>query len=367
MLRIIILLLLASVTAVACGRGSIAETEQAVSPYYRQVNWGTFPSDADTHFCSQNETDDLFPFSAKSTSSLIYNEFESLAMDYPDYISKQTVGQASDEQDLFYFRIGQSDNTTAPTIIIVCAQHGFEKNSTFGTYFFVKAVLSGESPFLSYMRDYVNLIIVPVANPYGFDKFIYKNANQVNLNRNWPVIGWDSLTEDKDSPNYQSDSPLDQPETQAISMIISKYRNAVLLIDFHTYGGGVVENIQQINELVIPQVRNDRYFCGIFEVAANYQQRVSKLFKEKYGKSRSIFNGTPLIGVISTCDYYRKKGCLNNYGCQMNIFSLTFEGFNGFPGETASFTQEVAVANAELLGNFLYSFCEFFHDKNGIL
>jgi hypothetical protein len=42
----------------------------------------------------------------------------------------------------------------------------------------------------------------------------------------------------------------------------------------------------------------------------------------------------------------------------MGIIGLTFEGFNGFPGETEMYSDACLKANAELFGNFLRAFVE---------
>lgn len=342
---------------ISCKRQSLErDSTDWNSGFNKSVIWGNIPV-MDYFYISVDNTD--FSFGINSTTERVYEAYSKLVGEYPDNINGIVIGSSSDGKDIMSYSIGNIKDTYCPKTIIICAQHGFEKNSTFGTFFFIEAILRKQNDFCKFLLDNFCFLVVPVANPYGFDRFYYCNANKVNLNRNWPVIGWEPYGTPGDD-NYSSENPLDQPETDAIQKLISNNLDAVLLLDFHTYGAGNVDSINEINALIIPSVEDDDYYNEIFRVAENHQERVSSLFKEKYSLSRSIFNNSSMIGYIAKCDYFRKKGCLNNFGGQNGIISLTFEGFNGFPQDKAAYTSEVAEANAILLGNFIYSFCEHY-------
>lgn len=58
-----------------------------------------------------------------------------------------------------------------------------------------------ENPLYKFIRENCMLIVIPVANPYGFNMYLtgdantsndgYRNANNVNINRNYDTPGWD--------------------------------------------------------------------------------------------------------------------------------------------------------------------------------
>ena len=58
-----------------------------------------------------------------------------------------------------------------------------------------------KNPLYKFIRESCMLIVIPVANPYGFNMYItgdtnasndgYRNANNVNINRNYDTPGWD--------------------------------------------------------------------------------------------------------------------------------------------------------------------------------
>lgn len=73
--------------------------------------------------------------------------------------------------------------------------------------------------FISFLKNYYKVVLLPVANPWGMDRYASaggantsrNNYNGVNINRNYNTIGWASQS-DNDKGSYAGD----QPETQYI-------------------------------------------------------------------------------------------------------------------------------------------------------
>lgn len=62
----------------------------------------------------------------------------------------------------------------------------------------VKALCDGvNNPLLNFLRRYAKIVLIPVANPWGFDQMTggRLNSNGVNLNRNYPTQGWFTVTD----------------------------------------------------------------------------------------------------------------------------------------------------------------------------
>lgn len=87
---------------------------------------------------------------------------------------------------ILYEKLSKKPNARAK-ILIVSGQHGFEKGSVYGLYYFVKDLIENydKNDSLAYIRGNVELSIIPIANRYGFDNNLYQNANNVNLNKNY--------------------------------------------------------------------------------------------------------------------------------------------------------------------------------------
>ena len=317
-----------------------------------------FPS---YHFY-EGQCQDYSLFERLSHTELVYSSYDSLMAIFPAYVAKSNIGAACDGQNLYCYEFGGEQEINKPKIIIICSQHGFEKNSAYGTYYFLKDVATNNetNPFLSYVHDNLHLIVVPVVNPSGFDAFIYKNANGVNLNRNWPVLNW-TFYGDPSSSNYSGLAPLDQPETRVVDSIININLDADLFIDFHTNGMGVLGSANQLNWISIPVFEDTIKRGKLLELTQIHLDSVTTNFKRIYGGERPVFMDSPQLGYISNIQHQYTTGFAEESMAQRGILSICFEGFNGFPEDSTSFMPGVAKANSELIGNYIYQLCYYYY------
>lgn len=305
-----------------------------------------------------------YSFGSKDTkASDIYNAFENLVDE--KYFTKASIGTASDGSEMFaYFysarRVNIDEDVTRVSrkplkIIIVCGQHGFEKSSIYGTYYFFKDLLNNykNNEFLNYVRNNIDFVIIPCANPYGVDNFNYLNANGVNLNRNWAIKNWAKSSDTPGDSQYGGESAGDQIEVQNISSVLRQNTDAVLVIDYHTNGNGTVTNNKSLNWISYP-IPDDEYFKHIIEVSKHHIKNITSYYETEY--LSKLDSSDDMCGYI-TGENINSVGYLDAYSKEQGFISLTFEGFNGFPNESAAFSSLTKKANSELLGNFIKSFC----------
>lgn len=338
----------------------------ASSPFYKKINYGVVP----TNDYVGVGTDYDWGADATDTDA-VYTKYDSLINTQEDisdwtqdvndgYIYRKKIGNASDGQPLlmYEFRPLLSVNETIPKIVVICGQHGFEKNSTFGMWYLLNDVVNNNnnSPVAKYIREFVNLFVIPVANPSGWDISQRVNSNGVDLNRNWAVRNWVKDTEA--SSGSSGLAPFDQPETQAMRDAILAINDVVLLMDCHQNGKTLV-TIANINWIDITFV--DDLFYNVVRNSANFEQAaVTRLFRNLY---QSEIGGTNEI-----CGYIGKpwpigKGFADLWAIEQNIIGITHEGFGGFPlGTYMSPTSHKA--NSELLGNFIKNFCAYYSRLN---
>jgi len=145
-------------------------------------------------------------------------------------------------------KLGPGDPTaknaqTLPRIFINCSIHGFEKTPSFLVYEFMKLLTTNYKyhSFLEYLRFNVEFVIIPFANPHGWNTGggagSRKNFNNVDLNRNFPVF-WAGGGTPTDS-TYPGPSALSEIESQAIyTWMQGKITpNTIMGIDFHNFHG----------------------------------------------------------------------------------------------------------------------------------
>lgn len=330
-----------------------------ISPYDKNVDFGFVPA---AYYIGQQ---DDYSFGNASTSACeIFERFDSLADG--SYISREDIGAASDGSRMYMYRLtsptpkfngsaSSKRNKTKMKFIIICAQHGFEKSSIYGTYYFLRDLKEKymDHEVLKYFRQYADFLVIPCANPYGIDSGNYLNANGVNLNRNWPVEGWTSVEGAKAGQSeFGGYSGGDQPEVRNIVNVIEENKDALLVLDFHTYGSGCVEK-GKLNWLSM-SLPDDYYRNLLAEVGNYHLSSITSAFEAMYPSE--IGDEATMCGYMDGIDYFSTTGYLSTYAGQQNFLSLTFEGFNGFPHDTV-YSENAKKANSELLGNYLATLC----------
>lgn len=300
-------------------------------------------------------------FTKNTTSADYYAAFSELAGGYSEYCTITNLGNGSDGNPLYLYDFKPisfktvAELTDIPKIIIISGQHGFEKCSCYGLYYFVRDLLTNwqNNPTLDYIRNHVHLMILPCVNRYGFDNLAYKNANGVNLNRNYPV-GFTAGTAGTD--DYGGGAAFDQPETQIVRNLVSGNTDAMLLVDFHTNGSTNVADWTKCNwHSFSPGVLKDNYYKNLYYASGYHITNITAHFISDYGLTTDGHQ----CGSVST-DTNADAATAKAWAESLGIMSLTFEGFNGFPSESVEYSENTQRANAELIGNYIASVLSVF-------
>ena len=130
------------------------------------------------------------------------------------------AGVSVENRPIMYFVLGNGSDVT----FIMSTIHGDEPAGT---------------PLAKHLVDYLNensdlligrkAVILPVANPDGLAAQERFNANEVDLNRNFPA---DNRTKDKEL----GPSPLSEPESHIINELIQQYKPGRIVSIHQPYG-----------------------------------------------------------------------------------------------------------------------------------
>ena len=243
---------------------------------------------------------------------------------------------------------------TYPTIMIMCNQHGGgERNSVYGTTYFIKALLekAEENPVLDYISKYVNLIVVPSSNPWGYNNGVARNENNVDLDRNWDY-NWEYLA--PDSGHYSGVSAASELETQGMQALVRKYHQCVLFIDFHTNASA--SQSYQLNWIANCGAPLSRTFEN--DLASSHLQRITPVLSDKYNIDTT---NAAFIGYITN---HAQSGAPKGYAQLAGIqHSSLFEGINAFPGGSNYSNRSQAYVE-EIIGNYLIEFIRCYYRFN---
>ena len=138
------------------------------------------------------------------------------------------------------------------------------------------------------LADRVDWVVVPVVNPDGYAQRRRRNANQVDVNRNFPTRNWEPSS--KRSRMFGGHAPASEPETRAVIAALERYRPRRII---------AIHSINQGRE------------CN------NYDGPAADL-----ARAMSRINGYPATAAIG----YPTPGSLGTWaGVERNIPTITLE------------------------------------------
>ena len=211
---------------------------------------------------------------------------------------------------------------------------------------------------LKALRHHVEIHVIPVADPYGFDNNIRKNANGINVNRNFDCNGWTVVPiPDADA---SGDEPFDQPEAAIIrDWILDNADNLLMYINCHVDGMYNASGYNNACHWMLSSDRNDQYFNRLYNVGTRHIEEQTAMWTEMY----NTVNPTNFIGEINKEDTENtSKGTSKQWACTLqNFLSMTLEGFNGLRVDDTQIFSVLSAnsqkANSENIGNAVIQIC----------
>ncbi len=111
-------------------------------------------------------------FNDKNRASALKSKYENMCIQ--SGMKFKVFGKDSKNNDIFYcYTNGNQDK---PKIALLSGLHG---NEPAGPHAILDYLLSGKT------NDEINLFVMPLLNPHGFNRFIRKDGNNTDMNRQW--------------------------------------------------------------------------------------------------------------------------------------------------------------------------------------
>lgn len=184
--------------------------------------------------------DDYATFTRPHTKQ--YDFFDELMSRWPAQITKEKIGESTlgSDIDVYTFDftpglygIADGFERSPPIeIIITGGLHGNEAHSQMLLMVIAKGIADNwrGDPVYNKLRWQCIVRFVPCCNPDGIDAFQRRNANDVDLNRNFPT-DWESAN------SGSGPEPASEAETQVLMDLPTLYPNASITLDTHTTWG----------------------------------------------------------------------------------------------------------------------------------
>lgn len=184
---------------------------------------------------------------SEKTVEAVYAKYDALMAKHPQYITKTNLGMCSDGVTPVYrydFREPEPHRGTSGTkewsetkskAIIISGIH-WEWGGIFALYNALEEI--ADNPALYDLRRNTHLIVLPVCNPYAVANMSVRNANLVEIHRNFEVdfiypgeAGYIELGE----RSHGGTEPLSEVETQYIDNIFKENTDAAFFLTCHSY------------------------------------------------------------------------------------------------------------------------------------
>ena len=174
---------------------------------------------------------------------VIYDMYDRLVEQHPAQVSKKTLGQVFGlDFNQYTFRPlpleNRSDLPVKPLkLCIVTSLHGHEQACSWTAAHFFRLMYADKTdPVLAFLRRNVIFEVIPVANPWGFTNNQRKNANGIDLNRNFQeyfIYGGDP-----EGKYYGGAAPCTEQEIRLLMDFIAENMDAAAVLDYHNIGKG---------------------------------------------------------------------------------------------------------------------------------
>lgn len=197
----------------------------------------------------------------KTFQDQIYSKFDSLMAQYPDRVQKIDLGdfvnvaypayanlngaasgsyRATPKYRTYMYKISfpttlanVGRTATKRTIFVVAGLHGWEAGSQLNTYVVASKICkSANNDWYALLSAY-DIYFVPCLNGYGAYHELRVNANDVDLNRNFPYYNW--AVSGEGTINYTGPSAASEFETKIICKAVETIKPDIF-IDHHSYG-----------------------------------------------------------------------------------------------------------------------------------
>lgn len=200
-----------------------------------------------TAFSTDYSTETSTPRVLNITQAQFYNTFYDLYLGYHDnmLVTKKSLGK--DESGLHEIWCYDFIPYTAKKkILLSSGMHTYELPASFGLARWIKEYMESNADVFQYMRENVQVSVIPIVNPWGFNQNPkkYGNINGVNPNRNfddWNGV-WEDFPEYSPDPtaqnynewNVKGSAAFSEKETQVLCDWLKDNTDADFYIDCHT-------------------------------------------------------------------------------------------------------------------------------------
>ena len=303
----------------------------------------------------------------KPTVSELYNMYDGLISNNPEYFTKKNLGKdTTGNYDIYEYHLkpveydgsktfGGSNKLVnkLPKISFIANIHGHEQSSALAAYYMTKAICEDwkMNPILEYLRFNVEFKFIPIVYPHGYDTDTYKNVTGINLQTNFP---YKFIVRPEDSNVYGGTEPLTEIETIYCKNFIDENLDSALFIDVHApdYQEDFSESVDSLFYYLIE--KGEHYLEDI-DISVKYSiESNTRLLKKNYPITRDKF-----LGWVQMRD---GEGTADAYANSVGIPSVVMELPQRMPYSTERHSSDTIKAATEVFINSILTILRRFKE-----
>ena len=277
----------------------------------------------------------------------IIAKYDALMSANSDYITKTALGTASDGETTIYrydFSTPGSKVTSGSRpisvhektkIILISGVHP-EFGGIYGLYNAMREITN--NPNLASVKYGVHFIVIPTVNPYGIDTKNRKNANGVDIARNFEIdyiVGTDPS-----SNTYSGTAALSEPESQIVDAVLSTNRDAIIFASCHSF------QLSSDNNVIWGSCAT----MHTTNIVAKLVVKMSRAWRDKY----TTIIPQSIDTILGTAGISTEAGSEGKQATKYGVQGLTLETSDYFPYESENpYTSFVMSRNSETYINFI--------------
>ncbi|XP_007953583.1 carboxypeptidase A4 [Orycteropus afer afer] len=204
------------------------------------------------HNEGKERSGDSFNYGAYHSLEAIYHEMDSIAADFPDFVSRMKIGHSFENRPLYVLKFSTGAGERRPAIWLNAGIHSREWISQATGIWTARKIASDyqKDPAVTSILEKMDIFLLPVANPDGYvytqtkNRFWRKTRSQnpgsrcigVDPNRNWNAsFGGKGASDNPCSEVYHGPHANSEVEVKSVVDFIREHGNFKCFIDLHSY------------------------------------------------------------------------------------------------------------------------------------
>ncbi|RHY49551.1 hypothetical protein DYB34_009351 [Aphanomyces astaci] len=276
------------------------------------------------------------------TLDQINESIDTLVIQNPNLLSKFAISKTVKGATIYGYKLTKGHSQS---LYFQALQHAREWVAGSSILFSFASILDDIAKNKPTAADEYDLYFVPVVNIDGYEisweedhRAQRKNANEVDLNRNWPSFYSDPKRPTKDDETYPGPYAFSEPETAGINeFLISKHKEIEGYLDIHAWAGSVLYPYAKNNEPIGDgfDEKFDVLARGLQSVLGEYKTGPAHTLYSSYGVFPDyVFREfkKPVLNIEIVGDYFiAEASTIQTRGLEV------YKAINQFAKETTVF------------------------------